>query len=89
MIPPKALKYAFFAVKARVTSSRSEAQPRLKRGGERGSRARPLGGLGERTLSSSKSEFVSNFVAPELNPSQTFEIILQNLTHKTKKQNLK
>jgi len=29
------------------------------------------------------------FVAPELKPSQTFEIILPNLIHKSKKRNLK
>ena len=51
--------------------------------------APPLAGLGERTLSSSKNEFVSSFVAPELKPLQTFEIILPNLIHKSKKRNLK
>jgi len=48
-----------------------------------------VAGLGERTLSSSKNEFVSSFLAPELKPSQTFEIILPNLIHKSKKRNLK
>jgi len=48
-----------------------------------------VAGLGERTLSSSKNEFVSNLLAPELKPSQTFEIILPNLIHKSKKRNLK
>jgi len=51
--------------------------------------APPLSGLGERTLSTSKFEFVSSFLAPELKPSQTFEIILPNLIHKSKKRNLK
>jgi hypothetical protein len=61
-------------------------------GGEAAAEARPAAPkarLGERTLSSSKNEFVSNFLAPELKPSQTFEIILPNLIHKSKKRNLK
>jgi hypothetical protein len=51
--------------------------------------APPQAGLGEQTFSSSKNEFVSSFLAPELKPSQTFEIILPNLIHKSKKRNLK
>ena len=60
-----------------------------------GSRAKMEGFKGrkffarERTFSSQNSEFVSNLLAPELKPSQTFEIILPNLIHKSKKQNLK
>jgi site-specific DNA recombinase len=60
-------------------------------GGEATAKASPaplVAGLGERTLSSSKNEFVSNLMAPELKPSQTFEIILPNLIHKSKKRNL-
>jgi hypothetical protein len=48
-----------------------------------------MAGLGERTLSSPKNEFVSNLLAPELKLSQTFGIILPNLIHKSKKRNLR
>jgi site-specific DNA recombinase len=60
-------------------------------GGEVAAKASPaslVARLGKRTLSSSKNEFVSNLMAPELKPSQTFEIILPNLIHKSKKRNL-
>jgi hypothetical protein len=68
--------------------ARAEARP-----------AAPKARLGERTFSSSKNEFVSSLLAPELKPSQTpeenefptghaFEIILPNLIHKSKKRNL-
>ncbi len=72
------------------------------RGGEAAAKASPAppqAGLGERTLSSSKNEpapseaglrsgFVSNLLAPELKQEQTFEIILPNLIHQSKKRNL-
>jgi hypothetical protein len=83
------------SIKIRFIFHESEGVALAKR-----SPAPPLAGLGERTLSSSKSEFVSSFLAPELKPSQTpkenkfptgqtFEIILPNLIHKSKKRNLK
>jgi len=50
--------------------------------------APPLAGLGEQTSSSANFEFVSSNLAPELKPNQIFEIILPNLIHKSKKQNL-
>jgi len=50
--------------------------------------APPKAGLGEQTSSSKNFEFVSSSFAPELKPNQTFEIILPNLIHKSKKRNL-
>jgi hypothetical protein len=61
-------------------------------GGEAAKKARPappLAGLGERTLSSQNSEFVSYSMAPNSTSAQTFDIILPNLIHKSKKRNLK
>jgi len=61
-------------------------------GGEaaaKASPAPPMAGLGERTPPSSKNEFVSNLLAPDKKQQQTFEIILPNLIHKSKKRNLK
>jgi hypothetical protein len=60
-------------------------------GGEaatKASPAPPLAGLGERTTSSQNSEFVPSNLAAELKHQQTFEIILPNLIHKSKKKNL-
>jgi len=45
-------------------------------------------GRGEQSSSSKNFEFVSSNLAPELKPNQTFEIILPNLIHKSKKRNL-
>jgi hypothetical protein len=72
------------SIKIRFISRQSDGEAVAER-----SPAPPMAGLGERTLSSSKNEFVSSFLAPELKPSQTFEIILPNLIHKSKKRNLK
>ena len=61
-------------------------------GGEAAAKARsapPKAGLVERTLSSPNSEFVPFNSAAYLEPSQTFEIILPNLIHKSKKRNLR
>ena len=41
------------------------------------------------TNSDFEDEFVSYSMAPKLNQQQTFEIILPNLIHKSKKRNLK
>ncbi|MEK7131833.1 MAG: hypothetical protein AAB797_03865, partial [Patescibacteria group bacterium] len=82
------------SIKIRFISRQSDGVAVAER-----SPAPPLSGLGERTLSSSKNEpasseaklrsgFVSSFLAPELKPSQTFEIILPNMIHKSKKRNL-
>ena len=76
--------YSPESIKIRFISRQSEGVALAER-----SPTPPLAGLGERTLSSSKSEFVSSLLAPELKPSQTFEIILPNLIHKSKKRNLK
>ena len=46
-------------------------------------------GRGEQTSSSKNFEFVSLNTAAELKQQQTFEIILPNLIHKSKKRNLK
>jgi len=45
-------------------------------------------GRGEQTSSSENFQFVSYSMAPELKQEQTFEIILPNLIHKSKKRNL-
>jgi len=61
-------------------------------GGEaatKASPAPPLAWLGERTLPSQNSEFVAFNSAAYLEHSQTFEIILPNLIHKSKKRNLR
>jgi len=50
--------------------------------------APPSAGLGEQSSSSENFEFVSSNLAPGLKPNQTFEIILPNLIHKSKKRNL-
>jgi len=42
----------------------------------------------ENLISSKKSQFVPYSSAPELKLNQTFEIILPNLIHKSKKRNL-
>src|SRR3989344_5813355 len=76
--------YSPESIKIRLISCQSDGEAVAKR-----SPAPPKAGLGERTLSSSKSEFVSSFLAPESKLSQTFEIILPNLIHKSKKRNLK
>jgi hypothetical protein len=72
------------SIKIRFISRQSEGVALAER-----SPAPPMAGLGERTLSSPKNEFVSNLLAPELKLSQTFEIILPNLIHKSKKRNLR
>jgi len=47
-------------------------------------------GLGNRQLVGfADNQFVSYSSAPEIKPSQTFEIILPNFIHKSKKRNLK
>jgi hypothetical protein len=46
-------------------------------------------GRGEQTLSSENSRFVLSEAAAYLEHSQTFEIILPNLIHKSKKRNLR
>jgi len=51
--------------------------------------APPLAGLGEQTSSSKNFEFVSYSLAPESKQERTFEIILPNLIHKSKKRNLR
>jgi hypothetical protein len=61
-------------------------------GGEAAAKARPAppkAGLDERTLLSPSSEFVPFNSAAYLEHSQTFEIILPNLIHKSKKRNLR
>jgi len=60
-------------------------------GGEAAANASPaplVAGLGERMSSSGSFEFVPNEIAAELKRLQTFEIILPNLIHKSKKRNL-
>jgi len=62
-----------------------------RNGGEAAANASPaplVAGLGERTSSSENFEFVSSEIAAELKRLQTFEIILPNLIHKSKKRNL-
>jgi len=82
------------SIKIRFISRQSDGVAVAER-----SPAPPMAGLGERTPSSSKNEFVLSSLAPELKPSQTpkesklptghaFEIILPNLIHKSKKRNL-
>jgi hypothetical protein len=48
-----------------------------------------LGREKENPTITENKKFVYNVLAPELKPSQTFEIILPNLIHKSKKRNLK
>jgi len=72
------------SIKIRFISRQSDGEAVAK-----ASPAPLVAGLGERTFPSSKNEFVSNLLAPELKPPQTFEIILPNLIHKSKKRNLK
>ena len=50
--------------------------------------APPTAGLGEQTSPSKNFQFVSLNTAAELKQEQTFEIILPNLIHKSKKRNL-
>ncbi|MFH1298481.1 MAG: hypothetical protein ABII07_01520, partial [Patescibacteria group bacterium] len=60
-------------------------------GGEAAVKASPaplVAGLGERMSSSENFEFVSSEIAADLEYPQTFEIILPNLIHKSKKRNL-
>ena len=78
------ISYSPESIKIRFISRQSDGEAVAER-----SPAPPQAGLGERTLSSSKNEFVLSSLAPELKPSQTFEIILPNLIHKSKKRNLK
>jgi len=61
-------------------------------GGEAAAKASPaplVAGLGERMSSSEIFEFVPSNAAAELKRLQTFDIILPNLIHKSKKRNLK
>ena len=76
--------YSPESIKIRFISRQSEGVALAKR-----SPAPPLAGLGEQTLPSSKSKFVSSFLAPEIKSPQTFSIILPNLIHKSKSKNLK
>jgi len=60
--------------------------------GEAAAEARPApprAGLGERTSLPKNFEFVSLNAAAELEHPQTFDIILPNLIHKSKKRNLR
>ena len=50
--------------------------------------APPKAGQGEQSSSSKNFKFVSSNLAPELKINQTFDIILPNLIHKSKKRNL-
>ena len=63
--------------RTRILKTRGFAQP-----------APPKAGLVERTLSSQNSEFVLSEAAAYLEYLQTFELILPNLIHKSKKRNL-
>jgi hypothetical protein len=61
-------------------------------GGEAAAKAKPAppkAGMGERILSSQNSQFVLSEAAAYLEYPQTFEIILPNLIHKSKKRNLR
>jgi len=51
--------------------------------------AEQLSPKNENPTFSENRKFVSSFLAPELKQEQTFEIILPNLIHKSKKRNLK
>jgi len=61
-------------------------------GGEAAANANPaplVAGLGERTSLPENFEFALLNTAAELNHQQTFDIILPNLIHKSKKRNLR